>query len=294
MKLGLAVPQGWTGEYAGWDPRRAWERTVAVAIRAEALGFESAWVFDHFHTFPTATDEITFESFSTLAALGTVTSRIRLGHVVICAGFRNPALITKMICTMDVATGGRMHLGIGAGWNEDEWRAYGYGFPPARERLQALRDHLEVITAMMAPGRATHRGVYASVDGAVNVPKPMQQPRVPLMVGGNGPEVTWRLAARYADELNLDGLSPDRVRAALPVIAARCEELGRDPATLPVSVHVWTEAFSMEGAPRVELFEAYRDAGVCRVSGLIPEAVTSDEPLESLATDARAAGAELI
>jgi alkanesulfonate monooxygenase SsuD/methylene tetrahydromethanopterin reductase-like flavin-dependent oxidoreductase (luciferase family) len=132
---------------------RAWARTVAtVAPGRASLGFESIWVFDHFHTVPEPTDEITFESFTSLAHLGAVTSRVRLGHIVLCAGFRNPAMTAKMISTMDVQTGGRMELGIGAGWKKDEWEAYGYGFPPVRERLDALRDQLEILTAMMAPG----------------------------------------------------------------------------------------------------------------------------------------------
>jgi len=238
MKAGIIVPQGWTGDYDGWDAARAWARTVAVARQAERLGFESIWLFDHFTTVPRPTDEITFESFTSLSALAALTSRVRLGHIVICTAFRNPALTAKMISTMDVISGGRMELGIGAGWKRDEWLAYGYGFPGTKERLAALGDHLAVITAMLEPGRDNHAtagGPYASVKGAINVPKPLQQPRVPIMVGGNGPNVTWRLAARYADELNLDGMTPAEVAAALPVIRSRCEEIGRDPATLRMS-----------------------------------------------------------
>ena len=220
MKVGVIVPQGWTGEYDGWDASKAWSRTVAVAQQADRLGFESIWMFDHFHTVPKPTDEITFESFTSLAALAASTSRVRLGHIVICSPFRNPALTAKMISTMDVISDGRMELGIGAGWKRDEWLAYGYGFPETRERLAMLSDHLEVITRMLRPGRTVHasyEGIHASVRDAINMPKPLQQPRVPIMVGGNGPEVTWRLAAKHADELNLDGMSPDELAAALPV-----------------------------------------------------------------------------
>jgi alkanesulfonate monooxygenase SsuD/methylene tetrahydromethanopterin reductase-like flavin-dependent oxidoreductase (luciferase family) len=207
MEIGVVIPQGWTGEYDGWDARRAWERTVAVTRQAERLGFESAWVFDHFQTEPEPSDELTFESFSTLAALAASTERVRLGHVVICTAYRNPALTAKMIGTLDVISGGRMELGIGAGWKEDEWRAYGYGFPDTKTRLATLADHLEIITRMLGPGHATFAGTYASVTDAINVPRGLQEPRVPVMVGGNGPKVTWRLAARFADELNLDWLT---------------------------------------------------------------------------------------
>jgi F420-dependent oxidoreductase-like protein len=292
VKVGVIVPQGWTGEYDGWDPKRAWARTVAVARRAETLGFESAWLFDHFHTIPEPTDEPTFESFTALSALAALTSRLRLGHIVICTGFRNPALVAKMIATMDVISGGRMELGIGAGWKRDEWLAYGYGFPPLRERLAALRDHLVVIRAMLEPGRATVHAEHASVDGAVNEPKGLQRPRVPIMVGGNGPNVTWRLAARYADELNLDGLGPAEVEAALPVIRQRCEELGRDPGSLPVSVHVWWED-ARDRTERVDRLAALRELGVSRVMALPRAAAATDEALEAFADDARTAGCEL-
>lgn len=184
MRVGVIVPQGWTGEFDGWDPLQAWQRTRAVARQADELGFDSIWLYDHFHTVPRPTEEITFESFTTLAALGAITERVRLGHIVICAGFRNPALTAKMISTMDVHTGGRMELGIGAGWKRDEWDAYGYGFPGTKDRLANLEDGLQVISRMMEPGPATFNGEYASVQNAINVPQPLQRPRVPIMVGG--------------------------------------------------------------------------------------------------------------
>lgn len=293
MEFGVIVPQGWTGEYDGRDPRDAWERTLAVAHQAETLGFESLWVFDHFQTVPEPIDEITFESFSTLAALAAVTHRVLLGHVVLCAGFRNPALTAKIIGTLDVISGGRMILGIGAGWKEDEWRAYGYDFPPTRTRLQMLGDQLEVITRMLGPGRATFHGGHASVDGAINVPRGLQEPRVPIMVGGNGPNVTWRIAARHADELNLDWLTPDQVAEALPVIASRCEEIGRDPASLRISVNIDRSVIKHGGRQRIDLLSAYRDVGLQRVMALVQASATSDDALATLADDARAAGVSL-
>jgi F420-dependent oxidoreductase-like protein len=296
MKIGTLVPQGWVGEYDGWDPQEAWRRTTRVAQEAERLGFESIWLFDHFHTIPRPTDEITFESFTSLSALAALTSRVRLGHVVICTGFRNPALTAKMISTMDSISGGRMELGIGAGWKRDEWLAYGYGFPETKDRLARLADDLEVITRMLDGDRhrhATFEGRHSKVNDARNVPKPIQQPRVPIIVGGNGPDVTWRLAARHADELNVDGLSPSELADALPVIRSRCEEIGRDPASLAVSVHMWGEHLAAGGAPRVDLLAGYRELGVSRVMGLDRAIAKSDEALEALAEDARAAGIEL-
>lgn len=293
MDIGVIVPQGWTGEYDGWDPKKAWDRTVAVARQADEMGFESVWVFDHFQTVPVPTDELTFESFTTLTALATATSRVRLGHLVLCAAYRNPALTAKMIGTLDVISGGRAELGMGAGWKEDEWRAYGYGFPDTRTRLAILADQLEVVTRMLDGGHADYLGEHASVTDAINVPRGLQSPRIPIIVGGNGPKVTWRLAARFADELNLDWLSPEEVVAAKPIIGQRCAEVGRDPATLRLSVNIGRDTLEPEGASRVDLLGAYRDAGVARVMGLLPGSATSDDALPNLLADARAAGVAL-
>jgi F420-dependent oxidoreductase-like protein len=293
LKIGAVLPQGWVGEYDGWEPLDAWRRTTEVARQAERLGFESIWLFDHFQTVPRPTDEITFESFTSLSALAALTERVRLGHIVICTAFRNPALTAKMISTMDSISGGRMELGIGAGWKRDEWEAYGYGFPETAERLARLRDDLGVISEMLAGDRhqhATFSGEHARVKNARNVPKPIQQPRVPIMVGGNGPNVTWRLAARYADELNVDGMTPDEVSEALPTIRQRCEEIDRDPATLAVSVHLWTEDLAATGQARVDLLGGYQALGLSRVMGLIKASATDDEALPAFVEDARAAG----
>ncbi|HET9417137.1 MAG TPA: TIGR03560 family F420-dependent LLM class oxidoreductase [Candidatus Limnocylindria bacterium] len=291
MNVGVIVPQGWTGEYAGWDAAEAWERTVAIAHEAERLGFESLWAFDHMHTTPEPTDEITFESHTVLSALARETRRVRLGHIVACAGYRNPALLAKMVSTLDVVSGGRAELGIGAGWKHDEWQAYGYGFPDTSERLEVLRDALEVTTRMFGHGRATYHGQHASVDGAINEPASHNGSAIPIMVGGNGRKVTWRLAARFADELNLDAMTPEDVRDAMPVIKARCEEIGRDPRSLRVSVHVWWEHMPSDEERMAELLRAFWDQGVFRIQTLPRAAVDDPQALERLASAAARAAA---
>ena len=293
MRVGIIVPQGWTGEYDGWEPARAWARSVAVAHEAEALGFDSLWLFDHVQTEPVPTDEITFEAFVGLSALAVETARVRLGHLVLCAGYRNPALVAKMISTLDVVSGGRAELALGAGWKQDEYEAYGWGFPPLRDRMALLEESLEVVTRMLEPGRATFEGAQARVRDAINVPKGLQRPRIPIMVGGNGPNRTWRLAARFADELNLDWLSPEEVADARPVIASRCEEVGRDPSTLRLSVNIGRPHSAAEGAVRVDLLRRYREAGVDRVMTLIAASAEDGGALERFAADCVAAGCEL-
>jgi F420-dependent oxidoreductase-like protein len=293
MRVGVVVPQGWVGEYHGVEPASAWARTVAVAKSAEQLGFDSIWVFDHFQTVDVPTDDITFESFTVLSALAALTKRVRLGHLVLCAGYRNAALVSKMISTVDVISGGRAELGIGAGWKEDEFRAYGYGFPPLAERLAALEENLEVITRMLGPGRATYAGRQVSVGDAINVPKGLQTPRVPVIVGGNGPQVTWRLASRFANELNLDSLTPAEVRAALPVIRQRCEEVGRDPASLKVSIHAWWDYLPGPGQARIDTLAAYRELGLARLMTLLPASAEGDEAIAVFAEEALEAGCDL-
>jgi F420-dependent oxidoreductase-like protein len=283
-------PQGWKGEYDGWRADDAWARSIELARDAESLGFESLWLFDHFHTVPEVKDEITFESFTMLAALAIVTTRVRLGHMVICTGFRNPALTAKMASTLDVISGGRFELGIGAGWKEEEWRAYGYGFPPLAERLDALGDHLEVIRAMLGPGRATYAGVLASVKGAINVPKGLQEPRMPIIVGGNGPKRTLGYAVRYAEELNLVFIGPDELPERMAAIRARCEQEGRDPATLRVSLYCRDDAVRDAGPERVDYIGRLRDAGLDRLVAFPTRWSPDTEAQAAFAADCGAAG----
>jgi F420-dependent oxidoreductase-like protein len=293
MQVGLLAPQGWKGEYDGWPPAEAWARTVELARHADEVGFESLWVFDHFHTVPTPTDEITFESFSMLSALAMATSRVRLGHMVICTGFRNPALTAKLSSTIDVISGGRFELGIGAGWKEEEWRAYGYGFPTLGERMAALGDHLEVIHAMLGPARATFEGQYAHVRGAINVPKGLQQPRIPIIVGGNGERRTAGYAIRYADELNWVALSAEECAKRMRSVRARCEAEGRDPATLRFSLYTRDDEVRDPGQARIDLIAGLAEAGLDRIVCFPTRWSPTIEAQAHFAEDCRAAGVAL-
>ena len=290
MKVGLTLPQGCDREYLGLDPAEIWERTVAIARLADGAGFDSLWLYDHFQVDPPLVDAPVLEPFVELAALATHTSRAWLGHLVLAAAYRPAGLTAKMISTLDVISRGRAVLGIGAGWKEDEWLAYGYGFPPAGERLDILSDHLEVITRMMAPGRATFVGRHAQVLDAIHEPTAYATP-IPIVVGGNGRERTWRLAARFADELNLDAMTPDEVRQALPVIRSRSDEIGRDPATLRVSVHLWGAAMAVaDGTQRQERLLEYAELGLARVIVQGFPGVQDPAALDALIRDCGEAG----
>jgi F420-dependent oxidoreductase-like protein len=289
MQVGLIIPQGWKGEYDGWEAGAAWERTLDLARHADALGFESLWVFDHFHTVPEPTDEITFESFTTLSALATVTDRARIGHMVVCTGFRNPAYTAKLASTLDVISAGRFELGIGAGWKEDEWLAYGYGFPPTAERLATFGEHLEVITRMLAPRRATWVGERASVVDAINVPRGIQD-HIPLIVGGNGRTKTAGLAVKHADELNFVFLTPHEVAERMVDVRAKCEAAGRDPESLRFSVYTLDEDYLEPGRARVDHIRAYADVGVDRIVCFPTKKAPTLETQERFAEDCVAAG----
>jgi F420-dependent oxidoreductase-like protein len=293
MQVGLMAPQGWKGEFDGWKPEEAWARTVALATQAETLGFESLWVFDHFHTVPQPSDEITFESFAVLSALAVLTSRVRLGHMVVCTGFRNPALTAKQSSTIDVVSGGRFELGIGAGWKEEEWRAYGYGFPPLAERMAAFGDHLEIITRMFAPGRSSYEGRLASVLGAINEPRGVQWPRIPIIVGGNGPVVTAGYAIRYAEELNFVFLDPDEVAERMADVRRRCEEHGREPESLRFSIYVSDELMRDAGQARVDTLARYAEIGLDRLVAFPTRWSPTEAAQAAFADDCRAAGIEL-
>ena len=292
MQVGLMAPQGWKGEYDGWDAAAAWTRTVGLAEQAEALGFESLWAFDHFHTVPEPTDEITFESFSVLAALAMATHRVRLGHMVVCTGFRNPGLTAKLSSTLDVISNGRFELGIGAGWKDDEWLAYGYGFPAIAERLEQLGDHLEIITRMLAPGRATYEGRHASVRDAINEPKGVQD-HIPLIVGGNGRRKTAGLAVRFADELNFVFLPAADVAARMDDVRARCEAEGRDPATLRFSIYVRDEDVRRAGQARVDRIGEFAAIGLDRLVAFPTRWEPTLEAQAAFAEDCRSAGIAL-
>ena len=232
MKFGLLVPQGWRMDLVGIsDPVEAYETMTRVAQEAEALGFDSIWLYDHFHTVPTPTQEVTFECWTSTAALARDTKRVRIGQMVTCNGYRNPALLAKMASTVDALSHGRLDFGIGAGWYEEEFHAYGYAYPETRERLERLREAVQVILAMWTQDEANFEGKYYQVRGAINQPKGVQKPHIPLLIGGGGEKVTLRLVAQYADACNVGG-GIANIKHKLAVLKQHCDELGRDYNTI--------------------------------------------------------------
>ena len=229
VKFGLFVPQGWKMDLVEIrDPVAKFEAMTAVATAADAEpGWDSVWVYDHFHTIPEPTLETTFECWTISATLARDTTRVRIGQLVGCNGFRNPALYAKIASTVDVASHGRLNAGIGAGWYEHEWRAYGYGFPEVPERMRMFREAVEIIHRMWTEERPTYHGRYYTIDGPINEPKGAQKPHIPLWIGGGGEQVTLKLVARFGDACTF-GRNAEVVRHKLEVLRRHCEDVGRD------------------------------------------------------------------
>jgi F420-dependent oxidoreductase-like protein len=227
LKFGLGLPQGWVMDLAAiQDPVEAYEAMTQVARTADELGFASIWLADHFHTSPRPVQEKVFECWTTTAALARDTKRIRIAQVT-CNGYRNPALLAHMASTVDVLSHGRLDLGIGAGWYEHEYRAYGYDFPDTPGRLRRLREAIQVILAMWTQEEAVYEGTYYQVRGAINQPKGVQRPHIPLLIGGGGEQVTLKLVAQYADACNINGDISTIVRK-FAVLRQHCDSFGRD------------------------------------------------------------------
>ena len=205
---------------------------------AEEGGLYWASVWDHFYANPLKNRADTcFEGVATLAALAATTERLRVGCLVFCALFRNPALLVKAAVTIDHLSSGRVELGLGAGWFEEEFREFGYRFPPLGERLDQLDEAFQVVRSLLREDSTTFKGRYYQFDGAVCGPKPMN-PKMRIWAGGQGKKRTPRLAAQYADGFNIPYLSPDEFGERMETLDRACEEIGRDPTEIARTVNV--------------------------------------------------------
>jgi F420-dependent oxidoreductase-like protein len=228
IRFGAFAPQGWKTELRSVAGAQAqWAKCREIALLAEDLGFDSVWVYDHFHNIPQPSHESVFECFTTMAALAEATSRIRLGQMVSCTGYRPPALIAKITSSIDAISGGRLDWGVGAGWYWHEYEGYGYPFEENKVRIGRLREAVEVVKAMWTEPDAIYEGRYYSLDGAQCDPKPVQQPHPPIWIGGAGERLTLRVVARHADCSNFGG-TPDVWAHKREVLKRHCKDVGRD------------------------------------------------------------------
>lgn len=212
---------------------RLFERVAEIAVTAEQAGFDSLWVMDHLYQISVngAREEPMLEAYTLLGGIAARTSRASLGTMVTGVTYRNPAMLAKIITTLDIVSSGRAVLGIGAAWNEDEHRGYGFEFPPLRERFQRLEDALRICRAMFTEEQPTYSGRRHHVEAVLNNPRPVRPGGPPILVGGSGERKTIPLVARYADACNFFG-DVDTIKHKLSVLEAACEEIGRDPAEI--------------------------------------------------------------
>ncbi|MCC3312556.1 LLM class F420-dependent oxidoreductase [Nocardia africana] len=228
MRFGIFIPQGWRLDLVGIEPGAQWGVMRDLAQRADATEvWESLWVYDHFHTVPVPTEEATHEAWTLMSAFAATTTRIRLGQMCTAISYRNPAYLAKVAATVDLISGGRVEMGIGGGWYEHEWRAYGYGFPSAGERLGRLDEGVQIFRQAWTTGTATLDGRYYQVDGARVYPLPLQQGGIPIWVAGGGEKVTLRIAAKYAQYTNFAG-DPETFTHKSELLRGHCASVGTD------------------------------------------------------------------
>jgi len=231
--FGLQLPNF---TFAGVADEEMFEHVAGLAVAAEESGFASVWVMDHFWQLPPlgGPDQPILEGYTLLGALAARTARVRLGTLVTGVTYRNPALLAKQVTTLDVISGGRAILGIGAAWYEEEHAALGFDFPPVGERMDRLEEAVQICRAMFTEDVPSFAGTYYRIEGAKNLPRPVQPGGPRILVGGSGEKRTLRIVARYADMCNVHG-SPATIRRRLDILRRHCEDVGRDPAEITSS-----------------------------------------------------------
>ena len=229
-KFGLQIPNF---TFAGVPDREMFEHVADLAVAGEQAGFDSVWVMDHFWQLPPlgGPTQPMLEGYTLLGGLAARTRRVKLGTLVTGVTYRNPALLAKMVTTLDIVSSGRAMLGLGAAWYEEEHDAFGFDFPPAGERLDRLEEALQICRAMFTEEAPSFAGKHYRVEKALNIPRPVQPNGPRIMVGGSGEKRTLRLVAQYADMCNIHG-SPDTIRHLLEVLHRHCADVGRDPGEI--------------------------------------------------------------
>ena len=262
---------------------KQWETCRGVARKLESLGYDSLWLYDHFHTVPKVEIEPTFECWTTMAALAEATSTIRLGQLVTCSLYRNPAYLAKLASCVDVISGGRVDVGIGAGWKEEEFDAYGYEFGTIRERLDKMEDTARILKAMWTEERATVEGRHWSVTGAINEPKPLQNPHPPLWIGTQGDRVGLRMVAEHANGWN-HNRGPEVFDDKLARLREHCERIDRDPADVRISVERGCAIFDNEAEEDAYIARHYPGARPEKVKAFFKDQCigSSDRVVEEL------------
>ncbi len=234
IHFGAMIPQGWRSDLpSDLPPNKQWDLIQETTRCIERVGFHSAWLYDHLIIWPTVSQDSCFECWTLLSSLASITKTLRLGEMVTCNSYRSPSVLAKMASTLDNISGGRLEFGLGAGWYEYEYKAYGYDFPKPVVRIRMLEEALQIIKKMWTEERATFLGKYYQVKEAVNNPKPLQKPHPPITVGGAGEQLTLRVMAKHADRVNIGGYrSYEEYERKFGILEGYCREVGRDSSTI--------------------------------------------------------------
>lgn len=239
-----------------------WDDLLAVWRAADDIDvFESGWTFDHFYPIFSDSTGPCLEGWTTTTALAQATSRLRIGLLVTGIHYRHPAVLANMASALDIISGGRLELGLGAGWNEEESDAYGIELGGLTERFDRFDEALACIVGLLTQENTDFEGEYFTLADARNEPKPIQKPHPPIVIGGTGPKRTLRSVARYAQHWNHPGASPDQWRESLATLHERCAEIDRDPSEITTSTHLLYDPAGGPG-PLVEQAAAFAEAGL--------------------------------
>jgi F420-dependent oxidoreductase-like protein len=294
VKIGLQIPNfTWPGGASRLGPKLA-----EIATTAEAAGFDSVWVMDHYFQIPMVgpAENDMLEAYTALGYLAGKTSRVGLGTMVTGVTYRHPGILVKQATTLDVLSGGRAWLGIGAAWFDREHHGLGVPFPPLRERFERLEEALQIANQMWAPdNNGPFDGKHYQLAETINVPAPLSQPHPRILIGGSGEKKTLRLVARYADACNIFAMpGPGFVKQRLDVLRAHCERAGRDYHAIEKTVlTVMNPGPNGENAAQMlEQFTQFAEVGVQTVIGAVVGA-EDIKPLEGMGRDVIPAAARL-
>jgi F420-dependent oxidoreductase-like protein len=241
IQFGLTIPQGWRGGDLPLEqennPAKQFAFSKEIAITADKLNFDSIYAYDHLIPFfRDDTEKNIFECFTLLSAIAALTNKIRIGQIVTCNSYRNPTLLAKMLSTLDVISNGRIELGIGAGWYEKEYVAYGYDFPSHMIRIRQLDESISIIKELWTMRSATFSGRHYRIKEAICNPKPIQKPRPIIMVGGSGEKYLLKVVAKHADRYNNFFGKPEELKKKIAVLKEHCHTFGRDYKQIQHSV----------------------------------------------------------
>ena len=241
MRFGVDISIGTANQFADFNVNQQVEILESTVKKVEELGYDSIWIVDHFVPLRgKPNNNSVYEAWTTLTYLSSLTKKVKLGNIVLCNAYRNPALLAKMTACLDVFSRGRFELGYGAGWADQDYDAYGYPFPKTRVRMEMMEEGIQIIRKMWTEESPTFNGKHYSIKDAFCSPKPIQKPHPPIMIGGMGKKFTLRVVAKYADTSNFVVGNIQNVKILLDVLKQHCEDVSRKYNDIRKSLYLTT------------------------------------------------------